>query len=166
MGLAKSLHAKRVLAIIVAGAVVVGLASCTLAPQTEAPTAPTAAPTSNPEPQKTEEPEPDIGLVEDGTAEENLPYFDSVVAELTEEGNPGGRAITEGLTAAGFDKAAMELTQDRTPLGNRVDALQFSVHMGATCLIGQLDGQGYTGVAAPVLKNGGCLIGKTRTISW
>src|SRR5690606_22103690 len=98
--------------------------------------------------------------------EENQAYFDFVAGAIAADGNPGGRAIVDGLVAAGFDKSAMQLTADRTPLGNAVDSLQFSVEFDTACLIGHIGGGGYTSVVAAPLENGGCLIGSTRAIDW
>jgi len=79
---------------------------------------------------------------------------------------PGGRAIVDALAAAGFDKAAMEVTADATPLGNAADAVLFAVRLGEECLLGQVDGAGLTTSAQPVLGTGRCLVGATRSIDW
>lgn len=111
-------------------------------------------------------PEPDPVLESEGSAEDNLPYFNFVNSKLLENGNPGGRAVIDNLVSAGFDKSAMEVTADRTPLGSNVDSLQFSVRMGDECLIGQAGAGGYAATVAPTLQTGNCLIGKTRAIDW
>ena len=108
-------------------------------------------------------------LLPSASAEENLPYFDHVNAQ-TLAANPAsdGRAFIDGLVAAGFDKAALEVTLDTTTIGNAADSIQFSVKWGEACLIGQ-NGTGvggYHSTVGRVLGTGTCLIGKTRPIDW
>ncbi|HEU4808359.1 MAG TPA: hypothetical protein VFT01_08860 [Homoserinimonas sp.] len=141
------------------------LAACTDAPQqSPEPTQVTQPSSVSPAPEP--EPEPDPVLDPDGTAEDNLRYFDFVNAKVLTGGNPGGQAIIDNLVAAGFDKSAMQVTADRTPRGTDVDSLQFSVRIGEECLIGQADGRGYISTLAPALESGSCLVGKTRAIDW
>lgn len=145
------------------------LASATLVACTDAPadSAPEPASTTEPSSSSPEtEPEPDPELIPEGSAQDNLPYFDFVNAKFLADGNPGGRPIIDNLVAAGFDKSAMEVTGDRTPLGSDVDSLQFSVLIGEGCLLGQAGAGGYTSVVAPALESGSCLIGDTRAIDW
>ncbi|MEX1078854.1 MAG: hypothetical protein WED09_07080 [Homoserinimonas sp.] len=152
-----------------AAGVLIVLASATLIACTDAPEGPPSGhlstaepPSSAPEP----EPEPDPELVPEGSAEENLPYFDVANSRFLADGNPGGRSIIDNLADAGFDKSAMEVTADRTPRGSDVDSLQFSVRIGDDCLLGQVDSGGYSGTFAPALASGTCLIGNTRAIDW
>ncbi len=77
-----------------------------------------------------------------------------------------GKSIIDSLVAAGFEKAAMQVTPDATPGGLAVDSIEFSVLAGEDCLIGQVRGADYTSTIAPALSNGACLVGKTRTIDW
>lgn len=154
-------------ALIVLGATT--LVACTGTPPESPPSetastppAPSSSVSAEPEP----EPEPDPVLEPEGSAEDNLPYFNFVNSKLLENGNPGGRAIIDNLVSAGFDKSAMEVTADRTPRGVAVDSLQFSVLLGDECLIGQAGAGGYTAILAPALHIGTCLIGKTRAIDW
>lgn len=150
------------------GAVIL-LASATLVACTDTPAVPAPEPTSvgeSPSSAPEPEPEPDPELVAEGSAEDNLPYFDFVNAKFLADGNPGGRPIIDNLVAAGFDKAAMEVTGDRTPLGSDVDSVQFSVLIGTECLLGQAGAGGYTGTVASALESGTCLIGNTRAIDW
>ena len=52
--------------------------------------------------------------------------------------NVSGRAYIDALVAAGFDKAAMQVTQDQTTVGNPAESIQFSVRWGEECLVGQV----------------------------
>jgi len=141
------------------------LVACTGPAPESLPSEPAAvSPSSSASPEAT--PEPDPVLQPEGSAEDNLPYFDFVNSKLLEGGNPGGRAVIDNLVSAGFDKSAMEVTVDRTPLGSNVDSVQFSVRLGDECLIGQAGAGGYTSTVAPTLHTGSCLIGKTRAIDW
>ncbi len=112
-------------------------------------------------------PEASARLVPGGSAAENLAWFDTVNRALLEgQAMPGGRAIVDGLIAAGFDRDAIEVTADRTPNGHAVDAVQVSVRIGEECLIGQASGAGYSSVVTEVLATGTCLVGRTRPIDW
>ena len=108
-------------------------------------------------------------LVPDGTADDNLPLFSSVTAAVwATEARVTGRAYVDALTAAGFDKAAMQVTQDTSTVGNPAESIQFSVRWNDQCLIGQVGpatGDPVT-VVVPVLAEGNCLIGQTRPIDW
>ena len=108
-------------------------------------------------------------LVPDGTAAQNLPYFDQVNrATLAANPNAKGRDFIDALVAAGFPKADMQVTVDTTTIGLKANSIQFSVRMGDTCLIGQngADAGGYNSQVVPVLATGSCLIGDTRPIDW
>lgn len=85
---------------------------------------------------------------------------------FTANGSAKGRDIIDNLVAAGFDKAAMQVTPDKTAINGQVDSILFSVKLGAQCLLGQHGGGGYTSSVQAALVSGGCLIGKTRPIDW
>ncbi|MGW8483888.1 DUF6993 domain-containing protein [Microbacterium sp. NPDC055903] len=123
---------------------------------------------STPSPTPTESRGP--ALVPDGSAEENLPLFEAVTARVwATEQKASGRAYIDALVAAGFDKAAMQVTDDETTIGRAVESLQFSVRWGETqCLVGQIGpstGDPVTAVL-PQLAEGRCLVGNTRVIDW
>jgi hypothetical protein len=108
--------------------------------------------------------------VADGTAGDNLPLFAAVTADVwASDQRASGRAYIDALTAAGFDRAAMQVTADVTTVGNPVESLQFAVRWGdAECLIGQVGpstGEPVT-VVMPQLAEGRCLVGATRAIDW
>lgn len=138
------------------------MAGCT------APAEPT--PSATPTPTETAAVEPAAPeLLPDGTAEENLPFFRGVVEQVW--GGPdhvSGRAYVDALTAVGFDKAAMQVTEDQSTVGNPAESIQFSVRWGEECLVGQVGpatGGAVTAVL-PGLADGGCLLGQTRPIDW
>ena len=103
----------------------------------------------------------------DGTAKGNKPYFDSINSALIAR-NPsaGGKDVIDALVAAGFDKANMQLTPDKTTIGRNVDSVLFSVRIGTECLLGQFSGSEYTSSVQAALKSGACLVGRTRPIDW
>ena len=52
-------------------------------------------------------------LVPEGTAEDNLPLFTEVTAAVwASPDSASGRAYIDALAAAGFDKSAMQVTED------------------------------------------------------
>lgn len=108
-------------------------------------------------------------LMPDASADENLPFFASVVDGVWGSGvGTQGRAYIDALVAAGFDKAAMQVTHDTSTVGNEAESIQFSVLWDAQCLIGQVGsatGEPFATVV-PALGSGGCLVGATRPIDW
>jgi hypothetical protein len=103
-----------------------------------------------------------------GTADDNKAYFDLVNTRFF-AANPSalGRPIIDNLVAAGFTKADMQVTPDKTSIGDGADSILFAVKMGDECLLGQHSGSGYSSAVEPALTTGGpCLIGLTRSINW
>ncbi|MGV8897050.1 MAG: DUF6993 domain-containing protein [Rhodoglobus sp.] len=151
-------------------ALTVGLSACVTAtpvPVATSTPSPTATPGGGATPSPTPPAEP--VYVPDGTAEENKPIFDLTNQNyFIQAGNviPEGRGVIDNLVSLGFDKAAMQITPDRTAINLPVDSLIFSVLMGDQCLIGQFSALGYSTIIAPKLTTGSCLIGRTRTIDW
>jgi len=107
--------------------------------------------------------------VPDGTADDNLPLFAAVTAAVWGSADKAsGRAYIDALTAAGFDKAAMQVTRDTSTVGNPAESIQFSVRWGDECLMGQVGpatGDPVVDVL-PGLAEGTCLVGETRPIDW
>ncbi len=104
-----------------------------------------------------------------GTAADNLPLFRAVVdAVWRSPQNVQGRAYIDALVAAGFDKAAMQVTSDTSTVGNPAESIQFSVHWKDQCLVGQVGPATGTAVTTvlPALTGGTCLVGVTRPIDW
>ena len=134
-------------------------------PETPTPVPTDAAPTASGTPTPTAEPEPVLDL--QGTAADNLRYFDQVNrALITQGGSLDGRSFIDNLVTAGFSKSTMEVTPDRTSINAQADQVQFSVRLNGTCLIGQYGHDKYNGVATDILASGTCLIGTTRPIDW
>ncbi|GAA1965457.1 hypothetical protein GCM10009776_30410 [Microbacterium deminutum] len=137
-------------------------------PSASSPTAiatATGSPSGTPTPTATPAPT----LHPDGSARDNLPLFASVVAAVWASPNRvSGRAYVDALVAAGFDKAAMQVTNDTTTVGNPAESIQFSVRWGDQCLVGQVGPATGDPVAVvlPGLAEGECLVGQTRPIDW
>ena len=148
-------------AVATAALLMVALSACT-APPAAAPT-PSGSASASPTPTA----EPDPVLDPAGDSEANLDYFDFVNRRLLEtEPTPSGQQIVESLVAAGFAKADMEITPDTTVGSEAADAIQFSVRINGSCLVGQTGAAGYNAIAEPLLGTGKCLIGKTRAIDF
>jgi hypothetical protein len=151
-------------ALLALGAVAV-LSACTGSPDAK----PSASDSSSATPKASTSATPDAGPTFNptGTAEDNKAYFDSVNrAQIKSNAGSEGRDFIDGLVAAGFTKADMQVTPDKTSIGRQVDSILFSVKIGTSCLLGQNGAGGYTSSTAPALASGACLIGKTRTIDW
>ncbi|WP_241992361.1 DUF6993 domain-containing protein [Cryobacterium lactosi] len=142
-----------------------GLAGCSVPTGDASTPTPTVSPTTTPTPTEAAAPE----LLPEGTAAENLPYFDSVItAALAADPNASGRSYIDALVAAGFDKTTMEVTSDTTTKDEPADSIQFSARVNGECLIGQNgpSSGGYHSIAAAPLATGTCLVGATRQIDW
>lgn len=109
--------------------------------------------------------EPELDL--EGTAADNLAYFDQVNLDFIGQGvGTDGRAFIDNLVAAGFPKTDMEVTSDTTAIGGAADNIQFAVRINGTCLIGQYGNVSYHSTTAELLATGRCLVGQTRPIDW
>ncbi len=141
------------------------ITACTAETPAPAPTRTATAPATPSTPATPSAP----ALVPEGSAEENLPLFAQIVAEVWAGAEPtAGRAYVDALAAAGFDRSAMQLTPDESTVGNPAESIQFSVRWGQECLVGQVGpatGEPVTAVL-PGLADGGCLVGRTRPIDW
>jgi hypothetical protein len=157
--------------VAVAAVVTASLAACTPGDPATAPppaaSSPAAAPSASSVPEDSEPSAP--ALVPDGTAADNLPVFAAVTAAVwATDDRVAGRAYVDALVQAGFDRSAMQVTHDRSTVGDPAESIQFSVRWGQECLIGQVGpatGEPVTTVM-PVLAEGACLIGNTRPIDW
>lgn len=145
------------------------LASCAGTPDT-APTAPApsqsnALPSGSPAPTASAPP----ALDAEGTAADNLVFFAGVIDSVWASASPGaGRAYVDALVAAGFDKAAMQVTKDTSTVGNPAESMQVSVLWAGECLVGQFGpatGAPHSTVQG-VLPGDICLIGNTRPLDW
>lgn len=161
------IHCRRLRALAVGAglALAAGLLSgCTGSPAADPTTAPAASTgTSQPTPTATAAPQ----LHPDGSAADNLPLFTAVTLDVWGSADRGaGLAYVDALVAAGFDRAAMQVTADTTTVGNPAESVQFSVLWGDECLVGQVGeatGDPVTAVL-PALADRTCLIGRTRPI--
>ena len=100
-------------------------------------------------------------------AQQELARFDAVNRRTARRPDAGGRDFVDALVAAGFRKADMQVTEDRTTIGLRVPSVQFSVLWRGVCLVGQHGSQSgrYRGALVEPVA-GRCLIGTTRPIDW
>ena len=157
----RAVHSGALVALV--AAIVVGLAAC--APERN-DTVPMPVPTVSTSASPSAEPDPDPTMLPGGTALANRAYFDFVNTRLLAvNSNPSTTAIVTSLVDAGFAKADMEITPDKTSeLRRPVDSIEFSVRIGESCLIGQFEAGGYTSLVGPVVSGGHCLIGKTQKI--
>ena len=139
-----------------------GLSGC--APAAESTAQPTGSP-SDEESAPTATAQPTLDP--EGSAGDNLDFFDAVNEKVIAE-NPDalGMDFIDALVEAGFEKSAMEVTEDYSTVGNRAESIQFSVRWKDKCLIGQ-NGEavgGYHSVVMNMLDAGTCLVGNTRAI--
>jgi len=103
------------------------LAGCTSATPTPSATSTSSSASSS----RTATPAPAPSYRPDGTAQANKAWFDSVNTKLfAANSGANGRAIIDSLVSAGFDKAAMQVTPDRTSINGGVDSILFSVKIG------------------------------------
>ncbi|MBS1906399.1 MAG: hypothetical protein JST33_07490 [Actinobacteria bacterium] len=150
---------------VVAVGVVLVLSGCSAG---AAPSpAPSAAPTASAG-AETVAPSAAPVLHPEGSAEDNLPLFAAIVAQVwAGERRASGRAYVDALTAAGFARADMQVTADESTVGNPAESIQFSVRWGdGRCLVGQVGPSTRDPVTAvlPQLGGGRCLVGRTASV--
>jgi hypothetical protein len=149
----------RASAIFALGFLVV-VSGCTASAEQPTPTAITT-------PEVTATPEPDPEFIDGGTAGQNRPYFDFVLTAMLERNpRPSSQTVVNSLVAAGFDKAAMEVTADITPVGQFADSILVAVQIDGQCLVGQIIDEQLLSELADVLGTGRCLVGRTLSIDW
>jgi hypothetical protein len=160
-------HAARIRLIGVAGALLVtALTLVACAPVDNRPT-PTQTLTGTPTPTLTpaETPIPDPELVPGGTAGQNRPYFDFVLSTLVEASpEPASLEIVDTLEAAGFERAAMAVTPEKTRVGDPADSILVAVIVSGQCLLGQIAEEAVTTELAGLLGTGKCLVGRTLSL--
>ncbi|WP_223878401.1 DUF6993 domain-containing protein [Microbacterium radiodurans] len=151
------------------GMLLVGAVAMTACSAAAPQPTPSSASESAPAPEPTETAPAAPALVPDGSAADNLPIFTAIMQQVAAGPEAvAGRAYVDALVGAGFNKAAMQVTADRTSVDDPVDSLQFSVLWGQECLVGQVGPStpAPTALVLPELPSGGCLIGQTRPIDW
>jgi len=150
---------------VVSAAILVALTGCTTAEPDPAPTVSASTQPSTPSPTPTPTPTADPLLIEGGTAGQNRPYVEFVISNaLQADPQPSSLAIVDALVAAGFDKAAMQVTADTTRVGDPADSILFSVLIDGQCLLGQVAQGAVTTELANVLGTGRCLVGRTLSL--
>ncbi|MDJ1113680.1 DUF6993 domain-containing protein [Microbacterium dauci] len=154
--------ARALVTISVLGATMaLALAACAPEPSpTPRPSATATAESVSPSPTPTLEP---------GSAEALRSTFTDVVEAVWSDGRSvAGRDYIDALVAAGFERDAMQVTQDRTSVDDPADSIQFSVHIGEDCLVGQVGPSVRGPIVALLPETPGetCLIGQTRPIDW
>ncbi|WP_336991745.1 DUF6993 domain-containing protein [Leucobacter sp. VD1] len=124
-------------------------------------------------PERVEPPTPEAPPVffPEGSAADNLPYFTEVLRTFSTGQQPvQGVPVVDALAAAGFDKAAMQVSFDESKTGLAADNIFVSVRIGAECLIGQVvaEDRSFVAEAKPAIgpAQDVCLIGSTRAIDW
>lgn len=147
---------------ILLSAAAFGLAGCTPVPSGPGPSTPEAP---------VQEPDAGAELHPDGSAEQNLPYFDATLRQFAAgEQAVEGRPIVDSLAAAGFEKSSMQVSFDRSKTDLVADSIFVSARFGEGCLIGQVvtgDRSVVTTVQPAVgPEQNVCLIGNTRAIDW
>lgn len=156
---------RKLAALALAAAATLPLAACSIfSGETPAPTATAPASSVPPTLEPGEEIVPTAApeLHPGGTAVQNKQYFDAMIgAYHSAYGMGGSQLLVDHLASAGFDKGAMEVTWDSTPIGYDVDSIEVGVRIGSECLIGQVRGDGWMTSIQPLLSTGRCLIGDT-----
>jgi hypothetical protein len=104
-------------------------------------------------------------LISDGSAEDNLPYIDYVLTSAgAGTGLFGSLDAVAALEAAGFDRADMEVTSDRTALELAAESITIAVVIDGECALGQWSSDWYASSVSPLLGAGTCLLGDTLSL--
>jgi hypothetical protein len=103
--------------------------------------------------------------VEGGTAGQNRPYVEYVMGRLISVSpQMTSLEIADTLVAAGFDRAALQVTDHATRVGSRADSILFSILIEGECLLGQVADGAVATSLGEVLGTGRCLVGRTVSL--
>ena len=154
----------RRLTAVIAAAIVITMAMAGCAEATEMPR-PTIPASQEPTPTPTSTPTADPELVVGGTAGQNRPYVEFVMTQLINVSpQMTSLEIADALVAAGFDRAALQVTEDTTRVGSRADSILFSILIERQCLLGQVADGAVATSLGDVLGTGRCLVGRTVSL--
>ncbi len=104
-------------------------------------------------------------FIEGGSAEDNLPYIDFILTQAgAGTGLLGSLDAVAALESAGFDRANMEVTSDRTALELAAESVTIAVIIDGECALGQWSSDWYTSSVTPILGAGTCLLGDTLSL--
>lgn len=97
----------------------------------------------------------------DGTAVQNLQYFEaSLQGYIAANGLGTSQQLADWMTSAGFDRAALELTDWRTPTGTNEVSIDVGLRFGEDCLVGTVRADRVTANVAEPVETGACLLGE------
>lgn len=131
--------------------------------------------TAEPQPQETvsvpTETEAPPEFVPGGSASDNEDYLRYVLRQSIRDGlEINGVNVVNTVVAAGFDRAAMQVSYDTSATGLPADNIFVSVRFNESCLLGQVvpaEKTVFTSVQPAVGPDKTvCLIGQTRPIDW
>lgn len=104
-------------------------------------------------------------FIDGGSASDNLPFIDYVLTQAgAGTGLFGSLDAVAALETAGFDRANMEVTSDRTALELAAESITIAVIIDGECALGQWSSDWYASTVAPLLGAGTCLLGDTLSL--
>lgn len=104
-------------------------------------------------------------FIDGGSAEDNLPFIDYVLTRAGAGiGLFGSLDAVAALEDAGFDRATMEVTFDRTALELAAESITIAVIIDGECALGQWSSDWYASTVTPLLGAGTCLLGDTLSL--
>lgn len=131
---------------------------------------------AQPEPVVDEPPPPPVSVeqepvdvipefIEGGSAEDNLPFIAYVLTQAgAGTGLFGSLDAVVALENAGFDRADMEVTSDRTALELAAESITIALIIDGECAMGQWSSDWYSSAVTPLLGAGTCLVGDTLSL--
>lgn len=128
-------------------------------------------PTDTQQQPTTSTPPPPPEYVPDGTAADNLPYFEHLLTEYAESEGAAleGRPIVDVVIAGGFARDDMQVSFDHSKTNLPADSIYVSVRISDSCLLGQVVNDfSVHAIVQPAVgpEDNLCLIGETRPIDW
>lgn len=104
-------------------------------------------------------------FIDGGSATDNLPFIDYVLTQAgAGTGLFGSVDAVAALENAGFDRANMEVTSDRTALELAAESITVAVIIDGECALGQWSSDWYASTVTPLLGAGTCLLGDTLSL--
>lgn len=147
--------------LLLGSALILGLTSCGNDEQgaAQTPAAQTAVPTDS----FGSEPTGDSGDNGKASPPPLREQFQTALKRIVDRtSDPSREQIESALTSAGFAGRQIEVSNDTTPTGLEVDALEVAARVDGKCLVGQLRGGEVSISIMPVLATGKCFVGDQR----
>lgn len=89
-------------------------------------------------------------------------FISALQTLASKDNDPSREQIASAIKSAGFVSQDIEISNDTTPTGLDVDAMEAAVRVDGKCLVGQVRSGEATVASLPLLASGHCFVGDQR----